>query len=89
VTPESKQALAPAQTPVQSLLAKYQADPAFKAAFDAAGPTEAAAQLAAQHGFCVSLRDVQAPEPSSDDVPDALLETIAGAGGGSVKNITH
>jgi predicted ribosomally synthesized peptide with nif11-like leader len=80
MTPENKQALAPAQTPVQALLAKYQLDPAFKAAFDAAGPTEAAVQLAAQHGFRVSLRDVQTLGPASEALSDALLENIAGGG---------
>ena len=44
-----------AETPVQALLAKYQSDPTFKAAFDAAGPTAAAVQVAAQYGLHVSL----------------------------------
>ncbi len=67
-----------AETPVQALLAKYQSDPAFKAAFDAAGPTEAAVQVAAQYGLNVTLRDVQALGPASEDLSDALLMNIAG-----------
>jgi predicted ribosomally synthesized peptide with nif11-like leader len=83
MNPENTQGLAPVATQVQALLAKYQSDPVFKAAFDAAGPTEAAVQLAAQHGFKVSLRDVQALGSVSEDVSDALLEHIAGGEGTS------
>jgi predicted ribosomally synthesized peptide with nif11-like leader len=68
-------------------LAKYQADPVFKAAFDAAGPTEAAVQLAAQHGFRVSLRDVQALGPASEEVSDALLGNIAGGGNADIPDL--
>lgn len=78
---EIKQEIAPTQTPVQALLSKYQSDPAFKAAFDAAGPTEAAVQLAAQYGFNVSLRDVQSLGSASEEVSDALLGSIAGGDG--------
>ena len=67
-----------AETPVQALLAKYQSDPAFKAAFDAAGSVAAAVQVAAQHGIRVSLSDVQALGPASEDLSDALLQNVAG-----------
>jgi len=67
-----------AETPVQALLAKYQSDPAFKAAFDAAGPTAAAVQVAAQYGLHVSLRDVQALGPASEYLSDALLKNVSG-----------
>ncbi len=73
-----------AASPVQALLAKYQSDPTFKAAFDAAASVEAAVRVAEQHGIDVSREDLQAMGPASDDVSDALLEKVAG---GSVKTV--
>jgi predicted ribosomally synthesized peptide with nif11-like leader len=70
-----------AETPVQALLAKYQSDPAFKAAFDAASSATAAVQVAAQYGLPVSLSDVQALGAASEDLSDALLMNVAGGEG--------
>jgi len=67
-----------AETPVQALLAKYQSDPAFKAAFDAAGSAAAAVQMAAQYGLTVSVNELQALGPASTDVSDAALAGVAG-----------
>ena len=78
MNPENKQALQSAETAVQALLAKYQSDSAFKAAFDAAGPTEEAVRIAAQHGITVTLRDVLALGPASENLSDALLEHVSG-----------
>ncbi len=86
MSPEIKQEISPTQTPVQALLAKYRSDPAFKAAFDAAGPSEAAVQLAVQQGFQVSLTDFQALG-ASQEVSDALLESVAGGGVTKLTNL--
>lgn len=66
---------------VQALLAKYQSDPTFKSAFDAAASVEAAVRVAAQYGIDVSREDLQAMGPVSDDVSDALLDKVAGGTG--------
>ncbi len=67
-----------AETSVQTLLAKYQSDPAFKAPRDAADSAAAAVHVAAHHGIRVSLSDIQAPGPASEDLPDALLQNVVG-----------
>ena len=74
----SENKLQPAETAVQALIAKYQSDSTFKAAFDAAGPTEEAVRVAALHGITVTLRDVLALGSASEDMSDALLECVSG-----------
>ena len=74
----SENTLQPAETAVQALIAKYQSDSAFKAAFDAAGPTEEAVRVAARHGITVTLSDVLALGQASEDLSDALLEQVSG-----------
>jgi len=69
------------ETPVQALLARYQSDPTFKAALDAAGSTTAAVQVATQYGLTVSINELQALRPASADVSDAALENVAGGAG--------
>ena len=75
---ENKQTLPSAETAVQALLAKYQTDSAFKAAFDAAGPTEEAVRVAAQHGITVTLVDILALGSAGGSLSDALLEQVSG-----------
>lgn len=77
-----------AETPVQALLAKYQSDPTFKEAFNAAESAAAAVLVAAQYGLTVSLSDVQALGPASEDLSDGLLMNVAGGaiGDGRVPN---
>ena len=74
----SENKLRQTETAVQTLLAKYQSDSAFKVAFDAAGPTEEAVQVAAQYGIEVTLRDVLALGLASEDLSDAFLEQVSG-----------
>ena len=85
----SENKLPPAETAVQALLAKYQSDSAFKAAFDAAGPTEEAVRVAAQHGITVTLRDVLALGPASKELSDALLEQVSGGSGQKYTEFSH
>ena len=74
----SENKLQPAETAVQALIAKYQSDSAFKAAFDTAGPTEEAVRVAAQHGITVTLADILALGSASGSLSDAHLEHVSG-----------
>ena len=74
----SENKLQPEETALQALIAKYQSDSTFKAAFDAAGPTEEAVRVAALHGITVTLRDVLALGPLSEELSDALLDHVSG-----------
>ena len=76
----SENKLQPAETAVQALLAKYQSDSAFKAALDAAGPTEEAVRIAAQQGITVTLGEIQALTSASEDLSDEALEGVSGGG---------
>lgn len=76
MNPENQ--LPSAETAVQALIAKYQSDSAFKAAFDAVGPTEEAVRIAAQHGITVTLADILALGPASEDLSDVALEHVSG-----------
>ena len=82
----SENKLQPAETAVQALVAKYQSDSAFKAAFDSAGLTEDAVRVAAQHGITVTLADILTLGSASEELSDALLEQVSG---GVFKNISY
>ena len=67
-----------AETAVQTLLDKYRYDSAFMTALDAAGPTEEAVRVAAQHGITVTLADILALGSVSGNLADAHLEQVTG-----------